>query len=277
MKKILIKCERCIIVKEKRLGRMLKKIVKGFMAIALVFSSLYVASGCNKDDDQSLTKEELSELYEEVALETWESLGVDNPITSMALLANVVDKKTETTSEGAIDNIKINANSMAGLIYMVSLLYANENFETTNNIAKFDADITMGGQSFSQSYILETSLDKKNNKVYLEALVTVMGSVQYSNIEVDYDFSTNTLKAYRFFTNVDVIGQYVDMGLTTDGKYMWYDTNSETDEFAVAVEAEKSALTAAANEVTKLTTNFGGEIQVYMDVIQNIMENINNR
>jgi len=277
MKKILIKCERCIIVKEKRLGRMLKKIVKGFMAIALVFSSLCVASGCNKDDNQSLTKEELSELYEKVALETWESLGVDNPITSMALLANVVDKKTETTSEGAIDNIKINANSMAGLIYMVSLLYANENFETTNNIAKFDADITMGGQSFSQSYILETSLDKKNNKVYLEALVTVMGSVQYSNVEVDYDFSTNTLKAYRFFTNVDVIGQYVDMGLTTDGKYMWYDTNSETDEFAVAVEAEKSALTAAANEVTKLTTNFGDEIQIYMDVIQNIMENINNR
>jgi len=277
MKKILIKCERCIIVKEKRLGRMLKKIVKGFMAIALVFSSLCVASGCNKDDNQSLTKEELSELYEKVALETWESLGVDNPITSMALLANVVDKKTETTSEGAIDNIKINANSMAGLIYMVSLLYANENFETTNNIAKFDADITMGGQSFSQSYILETSLDKKNNKVYLEALVTVMGSVQYSNVEVDYDFSTNTQKAYRFFTNVDVIGQYVDMGLTTDGKYMWYDTNSETDEFAVAVEAEKSALTAAANEVTKLTTNFGDEIQIYMDVIQNIMENINNR
>jgi len=67
------------------------------------------------------------------------------------------------------------------------------------------------------------------------------------------------------------------MGLTTDGKYMWYDTNSETDEFAVAVEAEKSALTAAANEVTKLTTNFGDEIQIYMDVIQNIMENINNR
>ena len=105
---------------------------------------------------------------------------------------------------------------MAGLIYMVSLLYANDNFETTNNVAKFDADIVIESETYAQNYVLKTSLDKKNNKVYLEALVTVMGSVQYSNLEVDYDFSTKTLKSYRFITNVDVIGQYVDMGLSAD-------------------------------------------------------------
>ena len=162
-----------------------------------------------------------------------------------------------------------------GKIYMVSLLYANDNFETTNNVAKFDVDIVIESQTYSQSYVLETSLDKKNNKVYLEALVTVMGSVQYSNLEVDYDFKTKTLKSYRFVTNVDVIGQYVDMGLTADGKYMWYDTTNATDEFAVAVEAEKTALTIASNNVTKLTTKFSSEIQVYMDVIQKVMTEMN--
>ena len=244
----------------------------------IVFSSLFVATACkcDKDDEQPLTKAELSELYKEVALETWESLGVDDPtVSTTALLANIVDKKSETTDQNSIDNIKGNANSMAGLIYMVSLLYANDNFETTNNIAKFDADIVIESQSFAQSYVLETSLDKENNKLYLEALVTVMGSVQYSNLEVDYDFDAKTLKSYRFVTNVDVIGQYVDMGLTEDGKYMWYDTTSASDEFAVAVEAEKAALTTASDDVTKLTTKFSNEIQVYMDVIQKVMTEMN--
>lgn len=255
----------------------MKKLLKGFMALALVFSSLFVVTACGKDDDsQPLTKAELSTLYKEVALETWESLGVEDPtVSTTALLANIVDKKNETTDANSIANIKANANSMAGLIYMVSLLYANENFETTNNVAKFDADIVIESQTFAQSYVLKTSLDKENNKVYLEALVTVMGSVQYSNLEVDYDFATKTLKSYRFVTNVDVIGQYVDMGLTADGKYMWYDTTSETDEFAVAVEAEKTALTTAANSVTKLTTKFSSEIQTYMNVIQKVMTEMN--
>ena len=247
------------------------------MALALMFTSVFAVAGCGKDDDpQPLTKAELSVLYKEVALETWESLGVDDPtVSSAALLANIVDKKTETTDQNSINNIKNNANSMAGLIYMVSLLYANDNFETTNNVAKFDADIVIESQTYSQSYVLKTSLDKENNKLYLEVLVTVMGSVQYSNLEVDYNFETKTLKAYRFVTNVDVMGQYVDMGLTADGKYMWYDTTSTTDEFAVAVEAEKAALTTAANNVTKLTTKFSSEIQVYMDVIQKVMTEMN--
>lgn len=256
----------------------MKKLLKSLMAIALVFSSLFLATACkcDKDDEQSLTKAELSELYKEVALETWESLGINDPtVSTTALLANIVDKKSETTDQTSINNIKNNANSMAGLIYMVSLLYANDNFETTNNVAKFDADIVIESQSFAQSYVLETSLDKKNNKVYLEALVTVMGSVQYSNLEVDYDFATKTLKSYRFVTNVDVIGQYVDMGLTAEGKYMWYDTTSTTDEFAVAVEAEKNSLTTASNDVTKLTTKFSSEIQVYMDAIQKAMAEMN--
>lgn len=250
---------------------MIRKIEKGFMAIIMIFCGLFTVSGCGKDDEKALTNAQLSALYKEVALETWESLGVDDPTVSTAQLANVVDKKTETTDQNAINNIKVNANSMAGLIYMVSLLYSNEKFQTTNNIAKFDADITIESQSFSQSYVLKTSLDKKNNKVYLEALVTVMGSVQYSNLEVNYDFKTNTLKAYRFITNVDVIGQYVDMGLTEDNKYMWYETTNVTDEFAVAVETNKTQLTASSNEVTKLTTKFNSEIQNYMDVIQKAM------
>ena len=56
---------------------------------------------------------------------------------------------------------------------------------------------------------------------------------------------------------------------------MWYDTTSTTDEFAVAVEAEKNALTTASNDVTKLTTKFSSEIQVYMDVIQKVMTEMN--
>ena len=257
---------------------MLKKIFKGFMVVSLVFSSLFASTACGKDDNEHpLTKAELSALYKEVALETWESLGVSDPtVSSAALLANVVDKKTETTDENQIENIKVNAASMAGIVYMVSLLYANENFETTNNIAVFDADITMGSQTYTQSYILDTSIDKGNNKVYLQTLMTVNGATQYSNLVMDYNFETKTLVSYRFFTNVDVMNTYVDMALTADSKYMWYGTISVTDEFAITVETEKTALTTASSNVTKLTTNFSNEIQVYMDVLQEAIEDMDN-
>lgn len=247
---------------------MFKRIIKGFMAFLMVFSVV----GCKKEEKEQLSREELATLYQEVALETWDSFGYGDPtIAPVSLLANVVDKKGETTDEGQIDNIKVNANSMAGLIYMVSLLYANENFIISNDIAVFDASILMGQDTFDQSYVLKTSIDKKNNKVYLEALVEVMGSKQYSNVVINYDFENKELVSFRFFTNVDVIGTYVDMGLTEDDKYMWYETSVATDEFAVAVESVKASLVDKASDVDKLTTKFDSEIQAYMNILQNAM------
>ena len=247
---------------------MFKRIIKGFMAFFMVFSVV----GCKKEEKEQLSREELATLYQEVALETWDSFGYGDPtIAPVSLLANVVDKKGETTDEGQIDNIKVNANSMAGLIYMVSLLYANENFIISNDIAVFDASILMGQDTFDQSYVLKTSIDKKNNKVYLEALVEVMGSKQYSNVVINYDFENKELVSFRFFTNVDVIGTYVDMGLTEDDKYMWYETSVATDEFAVAVESVKASLVDKASDVDKLTTKFDSEIQAYMNILQNAM------
>lgn len=247
---------------------MFKRIIKVFMAFLMVFSVV----GCKKEEKEQLSREELATLYQEVALETWDSFGYGDPtIAPVSLLANVVDKKSETTDEGQIDNIKVNANSMAGLIYMVSLLYANENFIISNDIAVFDASILMGQDTFDQSYVLKTSIDKKNNKVYLEALVEVMGSKQYSNVVINYDFENKELVSFRFFTNVDVIGTYVDMGLTEDDKYMWYETSVATDEFAVAVESVKASLVDKASDVDKLTTKFDSEIQAYMNILQNAM------
>ena len=46
---------------------------------------------------------------------------------------------------------------MVGLLYMLSLLYNNEAFQTTDNIAVFDVTITMGSSSYVQNYTLESS------------------------------------------------------------------------------------------------------------------------
>jgi hypothetical protein len=92
---------------------------------------------------------------------------------------------------------------MAGLIYMVSLLYSNEDFETTNNIAKFEADITMENQPFTQSYVLETSLDKKNNKVYLQGEIVALP--EYSHEVLNEGFYTLNISIPRLSGQSDII------------------------------------------------------------------------
>ena len=223
-----------------------------------------------------MTNAELAEVYKDIAVEAWAKIGIADPTASSqpALMSVVVpDKKQETTDEGAIDNIKINANSMAGMVYMLSLLYTNDNFVTTDGIAKFDANITMGGMPFAQAYILKTDVDVENDKVYIETMITVEGNGQYSLVEVDYDFDTETLKAFRY-AGAMTFGEYVDMALTADGKNMWFTTSDSTDDFAVAMVTKMNAFTTASEQVTKLTANFDTEVQTYFTVLQSVIDQL---
>lgn len=253
---------------------MKKKILNIIFVICLMVPCMLMFGACGPTPpEEPLTNAELSTLYKEVAVEAWETAGVSDPTAPSAqatlLSVSVPDKKQETDDVAQIANINMNANSMAGFVYMVSLLYANENFATTNNIAVFDAQIMLGTQSFDQHFVLTTELSKQQNKVAVEVIVTVNGVAQYSNVEISYDFNTQTLLSYRFITQV--MDNYVDMALTQNDKYMWYSTNDEADTYAVAVNALKIDLQNRAESVQKLATNFGTEVQTYMDIVQQVM------
>ena len=251
---------------------MKKRILSLVLALCLVVPCAFSLAACNGNTPPpEMTNEELSQVYNDVAVQAWAKIGVDDPTQTQAsaLSVTIPDKKVETTVPTEIANINMNANSMAGLIYMVGLLYSNENFETTNGIAKFNATIDLEGQSFEQNYALNTSIDQTKDKLYLEAIVTVGGVGQYSTLEVDYDFDTETLKAFRYCANI--MGDFVDMALTADNKYMWYETSDVTDEYAVAFLQKRAAFETAAEGVTALTQTFDNEVQTYMDVLQGVI------
>ena len=111
---------------------------------------------------------------------------------------------------------------------------------------------------FIQSHV--EYIDMDNNKVYLQAAITTMGMVQYSSVEADYDFDKEELKAYRFYSNV--MTSFVDMALTEDNKYMWYETSTESDDVASAITAKKQEFLNRSAEISKLESSFDEEIQI---------------
>ncbi len=260
---------------------MSKKILALFLILCLFITAF---TGCSQKPagdnppTSELTNEELSAAYKQVAVSTWVSVGIDDPTVSVepaqTFSVIVPDAKVEISFDGdEKDNIIMNSKSMGGLLYLLSSLYQNEYFALTNGIAKFDATVSMGTETFNQNYTITTSLNKATGKVFVEVLTLVaeVNSEQYSCVEIDYNFNTSTLKSFRFYSYINILDATVDMALTADGKYMWYESvSSQGDDVAQAIIQNKEDFNTRANSVEKLTTDFSEEMQIYFDVIQSL-------
>lgn len=251
---------------------MKNKILCLIMALFIFAPCVMMLSACTPNEEPPLTNVELAAIYKDIADSTWEKMDIQNPTTS--LMSAIPDFKTETSDADQVENIKLNANGMAGLLYMLGLLYENENFITTNNIAVFDANISIMQTNTIQNYILSSSIDKSLNKLYLEAVITTMGNKQYSNLEADYNFETKELISFRFCSSIGEFA-FVDMALTEDNKYMWYETDSASDEYAVSLLAKRDNFEASAVNIEKLSVFFDNEVQVYMDILENEINGAN--
>ena len=163
---------------------------------------------------------------------------------------------------------------MAGFLYMLSLLYADENFETVNELAKFDATVTMGGFSNSQNFIISSSLNKSTGKIVAELIVSTASSEQYSYVEIDYNFATDKLVSFRFICNnaiTDTMNATIDMGLTELNEYKWFETTDISNDFASAVINKKNMFLVRSQTVSKLTTDFSSTVQTYFNVVQEVL------
>ncbi len=257
---------------------MKKKILSFIFAVFIMLPCVFAITACGPQDPptnppEAPTNAELAVIYKEVADRTWAKAGLDNPTESATPTSAVADLKQETTDARALANIKNNADTTAGILYMLSLLYQNENFYTTNNIAKFDATVTIFGSTHVQNFTLASSVDLENNKLYLESVSEVGGTQQYSQFTANYNFEEKELVSFRFCSSIGA-DAFVDMELTADNKNMWYETEDATSEYSVWFMAEKADFVASANAVEKLTANFDTEVQTYFTMLE---EQIGNR
>ena len=110
---------------------MKKKLLSVLLALVFTLPCMFSLAACKGDgESEELTNAQMSTIYKDVAVETWSKLGVSDPTTpaqASAMSVTIPDKKVETSDANSVLNIKMNANSMAGLMYMLSLLYQNEN------------------------------------------------------------------------------------------------------------------------------------------------------
>lgn len=230
----------------------------------------------------SATNEELSKQYKDIALALWESIGIEDPTKNqpqaVVTSAKFPEIKGETTDKSKIKNIHTNANTAAGIFYMISLLYENLDFELTDGVAYFDAvcSMTIGGQTIVNDYTFKIKpiLDIANSLVKLELSSLVAGMTQYSYMEMNFDFDKNNLKSYKFYSMIVEIENIVGMSLTEDGKYLFSAPENNSDPFAVKVKECKELFDATTKNVEKLTGDYNQEMQTYFDVLSRAISEI---
>ena len=251
----------------------MKRIITIFISLIMLFSTFATACSSTSIDPE---KQEISNIYREVAYQLLNKAGLVavGGKGASPFSVSVADKKTETDDEYAIQNIKANAKDAAGIMYLLSILYTSEGFEVKDGIACFDVNYSFQGEDISQTMNMKSSIDKQNNKVYFEVMVITpkYNTNGYTNAEFTYNFNTSTLIDCRFIMQWDEV--YVDMMLTHDQKYMWYETETP-DEFTADIDQLIEEFNDKCQKVEKLTTNFGDQMTAYLQFSFSVQENPN--
>lgn len=260
----------------------MKKLLCVVLSILLIIPcaiSLVACGGKTAADFDS--PEELSTLYKDLAENLLEKLGYqikDQTAEASAFSASVPNKKQEATDPEVVTEIRMNSKGAAGIIYMISLLYANENYlPTDDGVATFDVNVSMQDFTFLQTYTFKPTLDIENEKIYLEWLMRReimpgMDQLQYGFAEFDVDFDDAEVKAFSYYSAVYPLDLYVDMAMTEDGKSLIYQTEDPTDDFVVAVTAKKDAFLQEVSTVQKLEYDFSEEVQTYFTMLEELID-----
>ncbi len=253
---------------------MKKKFLSFILAICLIIPCAFMLSACG-ENPQNLTNAEMAVVYKDAAKSAWNKMGVSDPTieTSNLLLSAVPDKKQNATDKNDILQVKLNANNMASILYLIGALYENANFVITDGYAKFSAEAEIFDQSFEYDLTIEPKLDVKNNKLYLAAYIVVnKTNSQYIVVDANYDFGAKELKSFRMFTKTEAI--YIDIGMDEKGINKFFATMDGSDDFAVAVDAENATFITNTETITKIDFDFSIEFQEYMTLSQKVVEEL---
>lgn len=247
---------------------MKKKILSLLLVICLILPCSVLLTGCGKEKE--LTNAEASNVYKEVAVKTWSKIGVSNPTASVVSYSASSDDEIDVTISGTDSNsiqFKITANNMATILYLMGMLYEKTGFELNNGVVKFTATATVGGSSRSYNFTLKPKLDSKNNKVYLEAYIVVDESIQYVNIDADYDFDKGELKAFTVdYYTVGTPLPWIQVNLTKDGTATISMDMEGNKSFAQEITTKKDNFVNATKDIQKLDIELNATIQTYLNL-----------
>lgn len=184
---------------------------------------------------QELTRAEISAIYKGVAKSLWQALGKNDPTvqaSSTSIMSIEMPNHThEETGESMLDSYKRNLAINGLFINFVGDLYANEKFVITDEVVSFGVASSTSSMSYDVLLSIFAKLDRENQKVYLEILVSSVDGVNktYFMFDIGYDFTQNIASSYRmiyyepgYVFNDQILTQEDKMFLATSNELELY-------------------------------------------------------
>lgn len=265
---------------------MKQKILSFVLAICLIIPCAFALVGCEDqppaNPPTTLTATEKATIYKDVAVETWEKIGVNDPTVETAGISitpfSIPDLREEAQGTYEETMVRMNSNSV-GILYFIGLLYENSTFSLTNGVAKFEADSMAGPYEVHLVITMQPNIDIDNNKVSLKLITETtdketgdtLGS-QFALFEANYNFETHTLNTFRLSSTTP--GMYIDLGIDAQGKYLFYATEDATTDFAVAIDSSYNQMKTATASISKLVDSYTQEFAEYNKIIQRVQQQI---
>ena len=262
----------------------MKKFISLFVVLlmCIMCTSLYACATTpppGDDGGAELSQAELAVIYESAADSAYGKTGISKPSLSL-LSCSVPDETHIATTPAEIQQVKLNVGGMPAVLQLFSDLYSNSSFVMSDSVYNFSAQVEVPSgpnqtDTIDQEYSFYTTVDLEEDKIYLEASVVVNGMMQYNYCEIDYDFTNNEIKSFRYLAHMGFLGVYGDVIYKENGDMYINDFANPSSDFIAALDAMKNDFVAKINVGVNLGDDYNNEVQNYLNTINAIQQGLN--
>lgn len=258
----------------------MKKFISLFttLLVLIMCASLFACGTTPDDEGAELSQAELAVIYESAANSAYGKTGISKP--SLALLSYSVPDETHiATTPAETKQVMLNVCGMPAVLQLFSDLYSNSNFVMSDSVYNFSAKVEVPSGPdqttlIDQDYSFYTTIDVEAEKIYIEGSVLVMGTMQYNYCEIDYNFTNNEIKSFRYLAHMGSLGVYGDIIYKENGDKYINDFSNPSSEFISALDAMKNNFDAKRSAGITFGENYNNEIQKYLNTINEIQQGL---
>ena len=262
----------------------MKKFISLFIALltCIMCASLYACAPTpppGDDGGAELSQSELAVIYESAADSAYDMTGISKPSLSL-LSCSVPDETHIATTPAEIKQVLLNVGGMPAVLQLFSDLYSNSSFVMSDSVYNFSVRVEVpNGPNqtvfLDQEYSFYTTVDVEDSKIYLEASVVVNGMMQYNYCEIDYDFTNDEIKSFRYLAHMSFADIYGDVIYKENGDMYINDFANPSSDFIAALDTMKNAFVAKISAGVNLGDDYNNVVQTYLNTIDAIQQEIN--
>lgn len=258
----------------------MKKLIALFISLLMcvLCASIFACSTTPPPSGEGLSQAELADIYESAANSAYGKTGISKP-APVLFSCTVPDETHLAETPAEIRQVMLNICGMPAVLQLFSDLYSNSSFVMSDKVYNFSAQVEVPDgpdqtTTLDQTYSFYTTVDVDAGKIYLEGSVVVMGTMQYNYCEIDYNFTNNEIKSFRYLAHMGSLGIYGDVIYKENGDKYINDFTNPSSGFIAALDALKNEFVAKADTGVNLGDNYNNEVQNYLNTLDAIQEGL---